>query len=169
MAHGLCCHFEESIGENTVLFCPAFQLKKKESYESNSLIFSGTTRNRTMRSSGCISLNWISAKGTVSRGCSTEKPHLFAGFHGVDFLLRCKDNLLFRETNRCPPILLHLEKKSNRRKKDEWQNRIILVVFRRHPEHETRPASPRTCYRRCFELSDAHAFPFPCVYGCAIE
>lgn len=56
---------------------------------------SGTTRNRTMRSSVCISLNCISAKGTVSRGCSTEKPHHFAGFHGVDFLLRCKDNLLF--------------------------------------------------------------------------
>ena len=132
MAHGLCCHFEESIGENTVLFCPAFQLKKKESYESNSLIFSGTTRNRTMRSSDCISLNWISAKGTVSRGCSTEKPHHFAGFHGVDFLLRCKDNLLFWKASRCPPILLHLEKESNRRKKDEWQNRIILVVFRWH-------------------------------------
>ena len=74
---------------------------------------SGTTRNRTMRSSVCISLNWISAKGTVSRGCSTEKPHHFAGFHGVDFLLLCKDNLLFWETNRCPPILLHLEKESN--------------------------------------------------------
>lgn len=66
-----------------------------------------------MRSSVCISLNWISAKGTVSRGCSTEKPHHFAGFHGVDFLLRCKDNLLFWKASRCLPILHHLEKESN--------------------------------------------------------
>ena len=68
---------------------------KRPDFNLKSGLSCGTTRNRTMRSSVCISLNWISAKGTVSRGCSTEKPHHFAGFHGVDFLLRCKDNLLF--------------------------------------------------------------------------
>ena len=158
MAHGLCCHFEESIGENTVLFCPAFQLRKKESYESNSLIFSGTTRNRTMRSSVCISLNCISAKGTVSRGCSTEKPHHFAGFHGVDFLLKQMSS------NFAPPRK-GIESPQKRRMVESNH----LVVFRRHPDHETRPASPRTCCRRCFELSDAHTFPFSCVNGCAID
>ena len=103
----------KTLGKTNPVFRP-FYTKKKESRISATLwLSSGTTRNRTMRSSVCISLNWISAKGTVSRGCSTEKPHHFAGFHGVDFLLRCKDNLLFWKVSRCLPILLHLEKESN--------------------------------------------------------
>ena len=82
-------------------------IKKRATFCSNSLTFSGATRNRTIHSSGWISLMYLLAKEVISRYCSTGFLQYFAVSCGVDFLLLYKGNALFWNTSRCLVFLLH--------------------------------------------------------------
>lgn len=95
------------LGKRKSLKCLIFRdLPNLKSFKS------GATRNRIKLISDCISLSLYSAKGLISRYCSTDFLQCFASFSWVIFLYMHKGNRIHGKSNYSPFYFqktIHLE------------------------------------------------------------